>query len=94
MFNNEEAIVNWLKNKKNSRTLEAGDIKPQQRITGSSLLKSIQQRFLNVKEKQEMFNQKSYHGSGAQFSKFDLGYAGSGEGGAASSSSMIRALIL
>lgn len=83
VFNNEEAIYNWLKNKKNSRTLEAGDIKPQQRITGSSLLKIIQQRFLNVKEKQEIFNQKAYHGSGAQFSKFDLGYAGSGEGGAA-----------
>lgn len=83
VFNNEEAIDNWLKNKKNSRTLEAGDIKPQQRITGSSLLKIIQQRFLNVKEKQEIFNQKAYHGSGAQFSKFDLGYAGSGEGGAA-----------
>lgn len=28
-------------------------------------------------------DQKAYHGSGAQFSKFDLGYAGSGEGGAA-----------
>lgn len=83
VFNNEEAIDNWLKNKKNSRTLEAGDIKPQQRITGSSLLKIIQQRFLNVKEKQEIFNQKAYHGSGTQFSKFDLGYAGSGEGGAA-----------
>lgn len=83
VFNNEEAIDNWLKNKKNSHTLEAGDIKPQQRITGSSLLKIIQQRFLNVKEKQEIFDQKAYHGSGAQFSKFDLEYAGSGEGGAA-----------
>ena len=31
----------------------------------------------------DTFNQKAYHGSGAQFSKFDLGYAGSGEGGAA-----------
>lgn len=31
----------------------------------------------------DTFNQKAYHGSGAQFSKFDLGYAGRGEGGAA-----------
>ena len=56
MFNNEEAIYNWLKNKKNSRTLEAGDIKPQQRITGSSLLKSIHVKFWIAIRKTALIN--------------------------------------
>lgn len=42
VFNNDNALDNWIKNKKNSHTLEIGDMMSQNRIMGSSFIDIIQ----------------------------------------------------
>lgn len=42
VFNNDKALDNWIKNKKNSHTLEIGDMMSQNRIMGSSFIDIIQ----------------------------------------------------
>lgn len=76
-YNNDAAIDNWLKNKKNSRTLGVASYKDPNRIPGSpSLLQSIKDE-LGIVNK---YNQSAYHGTPHSFDKFDLGAIGTGEG--------------
>lgn len=77
VYNNEKDLDNWLKNKKNSHTLEVGDMVSQNRIMGSSFINIVQDMFDIVKTK---YNQTAYHGSPHTFDTFDLGAIGTGEG--------------
>ena len=78
VFNNDNAIDNWIKNKKSFQTLGIEDKEPQNRLLDNSFITIIQEKLGIVKG--GVLNQSAWHGTGAVFEKFDLGAIGTGEG--------------